>query len=240
VPPVLERYHLFHPFYPSQIERLLVSGLSGVYTGGVYHGSGPTGGLRVHDYARREERMTPPIINIHGERVALGPLRRDLVPLYQRWINDFDIMRTFGVPMPVSLEQAEHWYEEALRDERTYRFTIYERDPLRPIGKAGLYHIDLRNRRAEFGILIGEADAHGKGYGTEVTRLLLDYGFTTLGLHNVFLEVASYNHAGIRAYQNAGFKEIGRRREAYLMEGRWYDKVYMDILSTEFQRPAVR
>jgi diamine N-acetyltransferase len=207
----------------------------------VYHGRGLIGGSRrVWRDARGEGYMVEPIINIHGERVALGPLRRELVPLYQRWINDFDIMRTFGVPMPVSLEQAERWYDEALRDERTHRFTVYEREPLRPIGKAGLYHIDFRNRRAEFGILIGEAEAHGKGYGAEVTRLLLDYGFTTLGLHNIFLEVASYNHAGIRAYQKAGFKEIGRRREAYLMEGRWYDKVYMDILSTEFERPAVR
>jgi hypothetical protein len=28
-----------------------------------------------------------PILNVEGERVALGPLRRDLLPLYQRWIS---------------------------------------------------------------------------------------------------------------------------------------------------------
>jgi hypothetical protein len=29
-----------------------------------------------------------PILNVVGERVALGPLREDLLPLYGRWIND--------------------------------------------------------------------------------------------------------------------------------------------------------
>jgi hypothetical protein len=28
-----------------------------------------------------------PILNVVGERVALGPLREDLLPLYGRWIN---------------------------------------------------------------------------------------------------------------------------------------------------------
>lgn len=39
-----------------------------------------------------------PIVNIEGERVALGPLRRDLLPAYQRWINDFSAVRTLGTP----------------------------------------------------------------------------------------------------------------------------------------------
>lgn len=28
------------------------------------------------------------ILNVEGDPVALGPLRRDLLPLYARWIND--------------------------------------------------------------------------------------------------------------------------------------------------------
>ena len=41
-----------------------------------------------------------PLTNIDGERVALGPLRRDLLPLYQRWINDFTALRTLGAAAP--------------------------------------------------------------------------------------------------------------------------------------------
>ena len=47
--------------------------------------------------------------------------------------------------------------------------------------------IDRRNRTATFVIFIGETKARGQGYGTETTRLVLDYAFTALGLHNVDL-----------------------------------------------------
>ena len=46
------------------------------------------------------------------------------------------------------------------------------------------------------------------------------------------------NAAGIRAYQKAGFKEIGRRRECRMMGGKLWDEVYMDCLSSEFERPV--
>jgi len=86
--------------------------------------------------------------------------------------------------------------------------------PLHPIGRTGLGDIDYRDRRACFGLEIGEADYRGRGYGTETVRLMLDYAFTALGLHNVDLETWEYNRAAQRAYAKAGFREIGRRRQA--------------------------
>jgi RimJ/RimL family protein N-acetyltransferase len=117
-----------------------------------------------------------PIFNIAGDLVALGPLRRDLLPLYQRWINDLGTMRTLGLaPLPMTSEKEQDWYERQSRTEDDAPFTIYERETLRPIG---------------------EPECRGKGYGTETTRLMLDYAFTALGLHNVMLTVFEFNPAG--------------------------------------------
>src|SRR5687768_1079852 len=53
-----------------------------------------------------------PVINILGDRVALGPLCRELVPTYQRWINDFAVLRTLaGSFLPTTMEQESAWYE---------------------------------------------------------------------------------------------------------------------------------
>ena len=53
-----------------------------------------------------------PIINIEGELVALGPIRRDLLPIYQRWINDFEVTRTLALyPSPITEEFELSWYE---------------------------------------------------------------------------------------------------------------------------------
>ena len=48
---------------------------------------------------------------------------------------------------------------------------------------------------------------------------MLDYAFTALGLHNVMLTIHEYNLAGRRAYEKAGFKEIGRRRQCRWLNG---------------------
>jgi diamine N-acetyltransferase len=177
-----------------------------------------------------------PILNITGEKVALGPIRRDLLPLYQRWMNDFEVTRTLTAGFrPITWEAEEVWFEGASRRDREVMFTIYERAATRPIGNTGLHDVDLHNRTAVFGLLIGEKDCWGKGYGTETTRLMLDYGFTCLGLHNIMLSVYSFNERGIRAYTRAGFREIGRRRQAIRLGSRPFDEVLMDCLATEFQ-----
>lgn len=186
------------------------------------------------------EVATEPILNVVGSLVALGPLRRDLVPLYLRWINDFEVARTLAIgPHPVTLEAEEKWYERASTGP-DITFTIYERSNLRPIGNADLRQVSQQHRTADFGILIGEKDCWGKGYGTEATRLMLDYAFTALGLHNVMLQVYDYNERGIRAYTRAGFKVIGRRRAARRVAGEGHDVIMMDCLATEFESPALR
>ena len=103
-----------------------------------------------------------------------------------------------------------------------------------PIGTVALVGVDYRNRRAEFGIGIGEPDYRNKGYGTETTRLVLDYAFNVVGLHSVMLGVFEFNHRAVRAYEKAGFKEIGRRRQSYFADGRMWDEIWMDCLGPEF------
>ena len=181
-----------------------------------------------------------PILNVVGEKVALGPIRRDLVPVYQRWMNDFDVLRTLAVggPRPLTAEGEIGWYERTAVSQTDASFTLYERSSLRPIGSLGLHQVDHYNRTAMFGILIGEKDCWGKGYGTEATRLVLEYAFTTLGLHNVMLNVFANNERAMRAYRRAGFREIGRRRQAHRVAGDVEDIVFMDCLATEFKRPT--
>jgi diamine N-acetyltransferase len=133
----------------------------------------------------------------------------------------------------------EAWYERASVVADRALFTVYARDDGRPIGRADLASIDYRHRTASIGLFIGEADRRGKGCGTEIVRLLLDYAFTALGLHNVMLTAYEYNLAGLRAYRKAGFTECGRRRQCHRMGGRLWDEVYLDCLASEFVSPVL-
>jgi diamine N-acetyltransferase len=105
-------------------------------------------------------------------------------------------------------------------------------DDLAPVGTALLVRVDQQAGTAEFGITIGER--RNQGLGTEATRLVLDWAFTVMGLHNVLLVTFSWNLPAIRAYTKAGFREIGRRRGAVVTLGRRYDQVLMDAVAEEF------
>lgn len=185
----------------------------------------------------------PPVLSIVGERVALGPLYRALVPTIWRWENDIWLNAHTGDPvLSLPLESFEAEYEKYAKAEArtSVRFVIFERESMRAIGRCGLGSLDHMHRTAELGIGIGEPDCRGKGYGTEATRLLLDYGFNALGLHNVLLRVCSFNEAAIAVYRKAGFREIGRRRECHRLGDRVFDEILMDCLAAEFEGETVR
>jgi diamine N-acetyltransferase len=140
----------------------------------------------------------------------------------------------------MTVEKEQDWYDQHSRAENDVPFTIYERNTLRPIGNTGLHGVDYRTRTTTFGT-IGEPECRGKGYGTETTRLMLDYAFTALGLHNLMLIVFEFNVvAGVRAYEKAGFKEFRRRRECRLSGGKLWDEIKMDCLSSELESSVLR
>jgi diamine N-acetyltransferase len=145
--------------------------------------------------------------------------------------------------VPATLEQAARGYDRGSMlwgSPGSFDFLVYERATMRPIGLTAINDVDQRNRTGEFAIVIGERDSWGKGYGTEVARLMLEFAFVGLGLHNVMLIVLAENAGGIKAYERAGFRVIGRRRGSYRMAGEPVDDIYMDCLATEFEPGAMR
>jgi diamine N-acetyltransferase len=175
---------------------------------------------------------------VRGDKVGLGPLRKDLLALYARWVNDVEVRRGTGHAGIQTLESEEEWYDgviatDAGRRPTSAHFTVHELANGEPVGTTALMQVDAMACTARYGILIGER--RGEGFGTEATRLTLDWGFRVLGLRNVLLEVLPSNAAGITAYERAGFKRIGVRRNAALDWGERCDEVLMDAVPEDFQ-----
>lgn len=178
-----------------------------------------------------------PIITILGEKIALGPLNRAVIPLQTTWTNDFPTTRTLGADArPRTESDHERWYERRTASDHI-TFAIYDIADMSPAGSVGLFDIDRHHGTCELGVGIIEPTQRGKGLGTEATRLITDYAIRDLGMHNVHLTTLEFNSAGIRAYQKAGFREYGRRREAWLHNGRRWDVVYMEVLASEGSSP---
>jgi diamine N-acetyltransferase len=172
-----------------------------------------------------------------GERAALGMLRREHLPDLAVWFNDPDVRRGLAHRGIVNEDAELRWYEEVTEASRAPRptsvgFAIHDAADGGLVGTCGLENIDHSFARADFGIFVGQR--RGTGIGTDATRLTLEWAFTILGLRNVMLESYEFNEPALRAYERAGFKVIGRRRDSVLALGRRWDSILMDAAAADF------
>lgn len=182
------------------------------------------------------ESLPEPRPIIRGERVFLRTVERSDVPTFVRWFTDADVLRNLAMRAPMGLAAEEQWFDRMLADQGTARhqFVICLLDGGRPIGTIGLEEVDLVNGTAEFGIAIGEKSEWGKGYGTDATRAICDFGFGELRLERIGLMVYAGNERGRRTYEKAGFTHEATLRRAHFARGEHHDVHVMSLLRDEW------
>ena len=181
--------------------------------------------------------MTEPHILLRGEKLGLGLLRADMLPEYHRWENDPAVLLGYGTQLPQSWEARSAGYEEQRRDsDRQGQFEVVRLEDGQSIGMTSL-DVDHSLRIAEFAILLAP-EARGHGYATEATRLTLDWAFHLAAVRMVWLKVLPPNTAGIRAYENAGFRRAGSLRQSSYWLGQPCDEILMDALPSDFAGPS--
>ena len=173
---------------------------------------------------------------LYGENVYLRPLQKGDAQDFVSWFGDIEVTRFLGME-PLTQNKATTWFNGLLRDSTGKYFGIVKRNDKKLIGYAFLAGISKRHKIAkEFGIVIGEKEEWGKGYGTEATKLMLEYGFSVLKLHRIQLLVLDFNRRALGMYRKLGFVREGIQREARIVNEEWHDVIMMSMLEKEFQR----
>lgn len=178
---------------------------------------------------------TEPVI-AHGS-VYLRAAERDDIPRFAAWFNDYRTSRTLALRAPLSIPMEEAWFERMAADQGKggYLFTACLLADDRPIGNVGLFELDLVNGSAGLGIMIGEPGDRGRGHGTDMLEALVGFGFASLRLERIWLDVYDFNPGARRVYERVGFRHEGTFRHAIFREGRFGDVHRMAILSGEWR-----
>ena len=175
-----------------------------------------------------------------GEKIYLAPFTRQHLesPRYRCWLSDLETTSSLGMLeyiMPVSPEQLEAYYDRNAFSGHSILFAVHEQGTDTFVGTAKLGPIQWIQRCAEFGRMIGEPLARGKGYGTEIIELLLQYAFQTLNLNKVTAGSLANNVAALKSQENCGLVVEGRIRQAWFKDGEWVDTVRVGILREEWE-----
>ena len=57
---------------------------------------------------------------IDGKNVRLGPLKKEYIPHYVKWFNDPEMLQYLMMIRPMTLENEEQWYENAIKKQNRY------------------------------------------------------------------------------------------------------------------------
>ena len=111
---------------------------------------------------------------------------------------------------------------------------VVERASGLTVGDVALLWVAERDRTAEVGFIL-DPRQQGKGFATEAARALLDWAFTSAGLHRVIGRTEARNAASARVLE-----KLGMRLEAHFVEnewvkGEWQSELVYSILEREWR-----
>lgn len=182
-------------------------------------------------------------IFLESARLILRPLELgDVEAGYARWMNDREAMRYLESRFfPHSADSLRTFIASKSGDRQNLFLAItVKREPgdtARHIGNIKLGPIDWIHRLGDIGIMIGESDCRGLGYGGEALGLVRDYAFSTLNLHKLTAGMYDVNASSRRIFEKAGFVVEGVRGSHYFCEGRWVDAIMMGMINPREREP---
>lgn len=181
------------------------------------------------------ENQSPQVEFFSGEQVYLRPIEQEDVGLLHQWANDPEIRGLTGETRPTTYAGALEFYEKAQKSDDRIWLAVVLRETNRVIGETGLLRMFPAWRTTDWSLILGEKSARGRGIGTEVAGLMLDYAFGYQNFHRVAIGVVGFNTKALSFYERIGFQREGFQRDGYYYEHHYHDFVMMSLLEDEFR-----
>lgn len=146
------------------------------------------------------------------------------VARYQSW-SDYDAERGRALIDSVRTRQPGQpgWFQ----------FAIALKDTDQLIGDSGFRVDEQDPRQGEVGFTLARGH-QGRGLATEAVRAVLDYGFTTLGLHRIIAVTDALNAPAAAVLERVGMRREGHFRENVWFKGAWGDEYLYAMLRGEW------
>jgi RimJ/RimL family protein N-acetyltransferase len=174
-------------------------------------------------------------MNYKGKKITLRAIEQSDLELLHKWSNNPEInYQLGGWHFPSSQQNQQKWFESLSVKSNDQRFAIEtEDDGL--IGMANLVSVNWKDRNAFHGMLLGDKEIRGKGYGVDTIMTISKYAFEELGLKRLDGSMISYNKASLGVYLNkCGWKQEGLKKDYYFRKNEWWDQVIVGISSEDY------
>jgi diamine N-acetyltransferase len=175
---------------------------------------------------------------INGKKVRLRAIEPHDLELLYKWENNTEIWPVSGTLTPFSRKVMQEFIANSREDiysAKQLRLAIdlngWDGTDEKTIGYIDLYDFDPSNRRAGVGILVGDLTSRRQGHGLEALKLLCDYSFEILQLHQLFCNIHANNQASLRLFESAGFSCNAELKDWALDKGSWINVMVLQKIN---------
>lgn len=172
---------------------------------------------------------------IKGKKVTLRAIERGDLELLHKWSNDPEINYMLGGwHFPSSMQDQEKWFSSLSLSSNNQKFAIDTPD-LGLIGMANLVDVNWKDRNAFHGMLLGNKDMRGKGYGIDTVMAINRYAFEELGLMRMNTTIIANNEPSLGVYtKKCGWVVEGIKKNHYFRKNQWWDEVVVGITKEDY------
>ncbi|AUC14722.1 GNAT family N-acetyltransferase [Tenacibaculum sp. SZ-18] len=115
-------------------------------------------------------------------------------------------------------------------EAKQLRLVIEDSSNKQPIGLIDLFDFNPQHKRAGIGIVIHENYQHN-GFASEALKILLNYSFTNLNLHQLFANIAIDNKKSISLFKKHNFKQVGVKKDWLFSKGYFKDEILFQFIN---------
>ena len=175
---------------------------------------------------------------LEGKRILLQRVSMDDVGAeYLSWLNDDDVTRGLDtISKPYTLEMLQQYISDVVKNENTYMFMVIDKESKKRIGTAKIHNINKTNNTCNLGLMIGDKNFWGKGYGQDAYNTAIEFAFSGLGIRKIWEMAHATNVASLSMCKKAGFQIEGVLKEQVLSEGKYVDKVLLGLFAINWKK----
>ncbi len=158
---------------------------------------------------------------LRTQRLILRPMRTtDAFDMYEYACREDVTEYLLWSPHPSVSDTREYlaYIEHRYASCDFYDWAVTLADSGKMIGTVGFTRLEMAHNLGEIGYVLNP-NYHGKGFGTEAARRVLDFGFDTLGLHRIEAKFMQGNTSSLRVMEKLGMSFEGYHRDAMLVKG---------------------
>ena len=155
------------------------------------------------------------MLTLQGQHIYLRALEPEDLEFIFKIENDESLWELSNTQTPYSRFLIKQYLENAHQDifeAKQLRLVICESNN-KTIGLIDVFDFDFKNKRAGIGVLIQSEDKRNQGYGKEALKLLVDYCFNQLHLHQLYCNVSEDNTASLALFEGHDFQKIGLKKD---------------------------